>query len=278
MDYLNGVPVLDLTIYLGLVSAKRHVSVRFSTIFYAALLATSPAGAAQPALSDSTTPGHCLTQLDRSVALYHDQDYLAASSLLVRLDKECKYLPQIQHNLGVIDAQQERWDAAIVHFRDALKTDTRAAMTYQHLQSIHRYRARLAYQQALNIELESSDLELRMQDASQHNSDTLLVRQSTAELHSISTIEYELYDWWLVANEVNLEAWAEHYADGYPPPDISPPIKKIGWSSVQREISFTAQDAVVILSFDDLQHRSVHTLLLLRLQGNRWKIYQETRL
>ena len=249
----------------------RYLQLFFSTICLIAAL--NPAHAT--ALDLSTTES-CLQALDSAAGLYDDGDFTASKVLLDQLDAQCRHLPQIQHNQGVLAANARDWETALRRFRLALQQDARAEMTRLHLQSIYRYRAGVAYSVALNAPLATSLPQLTMQDSTHVNADSRFLRQHRTRLHKPSTVEYELYDWWGSTADVNQEAWLAHYVDGYPPLSAAD-RKNIRWEDVHTNISFTSQDAVAIVTFsvNKVTHRM---LLLMRLQGNRWKIYQETLL
>jgi tetratricopeptide (TPR) repeat protein len=221
----------------------------------------------------------CRDELDSAVSLFHNQAIKVAETRLLQLADQCQHLPQINHNLGVLAGRQNQWPAAIDYFKRSLEADPRAAMTQDHLLQIYRYRASLAYAKALNTTSTAPPPELHMQDASRQNPAELLHQPHTplrTPLHNISTVDYELYDWWHTALQANNQGHQAHYVNGYSPPLAAQP-NQADWQSVQREISFTAQDAVAVLTYQE-NGQSVSTLLLMRLQGNRWKIYQETRL
>ena len=229
------------------------------------------------------TAAQCRDELDSAVSLFHNQASKIAETRLLQLADQCQHLPQINHNLGVLAGRQNQWPAAIDFFKRSLEADARAAMSQDHLLQIYRYRASLAYAKALNTTPTAPPPVLQMQDAPQQNSAELLPQPSTplrtplrTPLHNISTVDYELYDWWHTALQANNQGRQAHYVIGYSAPVAAQP-NQADWQSVQREISFTAQDAVAVLTHQE-NGQSVSTLLLMRLQGNRWKIYQETRL
>lgn len=241
--------------------------------------AAADTASAPPVVTPAPVPGltadQCRDQLDSAVSLFHNQAHKISETRLLQLADQCQQLPQINHNLGVLAGRQNRWPAAIDYFKRSLEADARAAMTQDHLLQIYRYRASLAYAKALNTTTSAPPPVLQMQDASQQNSAELL-HQPSAPLHNISTVDYELYDWWHTALPANNQGRQAHYVIGYSAPVAAQP-NQAEWQSVRREISFTAQDAVAVLTHKE-NGQSVSTLLLMRLQGNRWKIYQETRL
>lgn len=230
----------------------------------------------------------CATALDRAVGLYRHNDPDSAAVLLESLREHCSAWPQLHHGLGVLAAAEQRWDAALAHLQRALDADRRSADTAAAIRAIHRYRAALALREALGRELASTDPlkppVLSMQDASVYtpprqpgsaNPDS--AGGTTASLRDVSTIEYELYDWWQSAAQGNQAGWLQHYAPEYPPPEHAW-RGAIDWASVRRDISFTAEDAVVVLSGEFENSEPVHVLMLLRLAGHRWQIYRESRL
>jgi len=235
----------------------------------------STGGDVRAAQSLELTANQCQDELDTAVALFNDDAHAAAKILLTQLADDCQ-LPQIHHNLGVIAGLQDQWSQAIKHFEQSLAADQRAAMTQDHLRQIYRYRANIAYGKALNTEVAAQHPNLQVQDSSVINANAVRREQPSTARHRISDVDYELYDWWVAAANNNREGVLAHYVRGYPAPDIAARAN-INWDQVQREISFTAEDAIAVLTHSE-KGETVSTLLLLRLQGNRWKIYQETRL
>ncbi len=249
------------------------------TAHLAAQLA-APAAASQAQLfaalvavqTQFTTPGACLAALDNSRTLYSDGDKNASYKLLQQMQAHCTEFPQIEHNLGVIAANNQQYDVAIQHFEKSLQQDKRSQDTVDQLQTVRAYLASLAYSEALQMKSKATKPALTMQDSTTHNGQPRKMSRAQSQLHNISTVEYELYDWWQSARDNNKEAWLLHYEEQYPPPGAM--AAPVDWQSTQRRINFTAQDAVAIVSYRSngfLQHRQ----LLMRLQGNRWKIYQE---
>ncbi|MFT6304003.1 MAG: hypothetical protein ACJAY2_003199 [Pseudomonadales bacterium] len=220
---------------------------------------------------------NCLAQLDATVALASStkdsNDYL--ESRFAELEARCPNLPHFAHNRGVLAAQALRWPDAIKHLNRSLELDQRASMTHRHLQQIFEYRAAQAYAKALKTSMSIHPPVLTLQLSTDQNADTSLSVHDESRFHTISTVEYELYAWWQAMR------WSENindfYVNNFPHEAIgrgSHHLLQQQWSEMQREIAFTAQDAVVVLS-DPLHNR---TLVLLRLVGTRWKIYQETQL
>ena len=239
------------------------------------------------------TRGECLVELDAAVALASSEtvrnlaavraagsiaatiDRPTVDARLAELEKQCPDLPQLAHNRGVLAAKSDRWPEAVAHFERALKMDDRAADTYRHLQQIYERQAADAYAKALGSPVEAPQPTLDWQDSTVLNADADTARTLVSSLQSISTLEYELFDWWqALRTDKGLE---EHYVNDFSAASIRLSRQNFGnknWDDMQRDITFTASDAVVILT-DIGQNR---TLLLLRLVGTRWKIYQETRL
>lgn len=221
--------------------------------------------------------GSCLEQLDATVALASNEPenttFLAAR--FNRLEQQCPQLPQIAHNLGVIHARAGQWPQAIDHFQRSVDKDPRAAMTLRHLQQIFEHRAAQAYALALNTPVESPPPRFYFQRSDHQNVSAIGAARQTTALHSISTLEYEMFAWWqALHNSIGLDA---HYVDEFPDAAIKLSQQRYArqeWANMHREIAFTAEDAVVVLS--DAYHN--RTLFLLRLVGTRWKIYQETPL
>lgn len=220
----------------------------------------------------------CTEQLDMAVSAYNHGETSTTSStkhLFEQLKQDCDHLPQVHHNLGVLAAEAQQWDQSIEHFQRAIANDTRTNMTLTQLQAIHQYKAAMAYKNALGATTnKTSKPQFSLQDSADTNQAYNLPPKTA--LHTVPTIDYELYSWWEAASQTPATDWLEHYTPGYPPAE-SDDAKKVSWNKVARDISFTAQDAVVVLSYrlDNIEKR---TLLLMRLQNNRWKIYREAEL
>lgn len=233
----------------------------------------TPIPNAEPLLHESK----CLEQLDATVALatYEKNASQLLQQRFAQLESQCGGLPQLAHNQGVLAAQAGHWPEAIAHLERSLLQDSRAAMTYRHLQQIFEHRAAQAYAKALNTPIETSAPTLKLQTSDDQNAQPIRQSQGTTPLHSLSTLEYEMFAWWqAVQNSIGIR---EHYVADFPETAIKLTRKKYAnhqWADMHREIAFTANDAVVIVS-DPFHNR---TLFLLRLVGNRWKIYQETTL
>lgn len=243
----------------------------------------------------------CLVELDSTVALATNEtrrnlaavtaagslaatiDRTAVDAGLAELEARCPPLPQLAHNRGVLAASAERWPEAVAHLERSLLQDPRAAQTYQLLQNIYEYQASLAYARALDTPVNTRTPRLEWQDSTRLNADAT-ARVAGADpdadevlqsLRSVSTLEYELFTWWQALHSAS--GAEQFYVDGFPKASINQSRRLFvskRWEEMQREITFTAHDAVVVLG-DASRSRS---LLLLRLVGTRWKIYQETRL
>jgi hypothetical protein len=239
-------------------------------VFLILAIPTQPVSASLPSF---TSPEDCRTELDNSRSLYNDGNKNAALALLNHMREFCEDFPQVEHNLGVLAASNLQYDQAIEHFKLAIQRDRRAQHTLEQMQAVSAYQASVAYSGALQLSSRAKRPVLAMQDSTFLNDNVARLSQAHSKLHNISTIEYELYDWWNSARENNQEAWLSHYAEHYPPPPgaIDTPVQ---WQDTQRQINFTAQDAVAIVSYQT-NGRPQHRQLLLQLQGNRWKIYQE---
>lgn len=228
-----------------------------------------------PATSQATLlPASCLAQLDETVSLYNQGNTNAAATRFEELAVNCAQLPQVHHNLGVIAGARQQWTAASEHFTRAIAGDLRTNNTQSHLQAIHQFKASLAYQKALGVHTSTSKPLLNMQNSADTNA--LFEAPIKTTLHTAPTVDYELFSWWTAAANDAMPSWLEHYVVGYPPVENTD-AQDINWDDVGRDISFTAQDAVVVLSYqkNDVDKRM---LLLLRLQNNRWKIYRENAL
>lgn len=216
----------------------------------------------------------CFAELDDAVALYNKGNTSAAYNQFEQLAKSCTQLPQVHHNLGVIAGTGQQWQQATQHFQRAIANDTRTASTHSQLQAIHQYKASMAYRNALGVTGAVAQPKLSMQSSADVNA--IVEASAKTTLHNIPTLDYELFSWWTAAATDEMSAWLEHYTAGYPPLE-NVDARTVVWDNVGRNISFTAQDAVVVLSYqvNEIEKR---TLLLLRLQNNRWKIYRESTL
>lgn len=216
----------------------------------------------------------CASELDGAVDQHRAGNLRQAKSALEKMLEQCAHLPQVHHNLGVIAGLQSEWQLAESYFKRAIADDSRTSMTAAHLQSMHQYRATQAYQRALNIKKRIAEPDFQMQDSAVANASYQAPPKT--DQHNVPTVEYELYAWWTAAAQNELSAWLEHYTYGYPPMENND-AATVSWNDVSRDISFTAQDAVVVLSYQQ-NNVEKRTLLLLRLQNNRWKIYREALL
>lgn len=222
----------------------------------------------------------CLVELDVAVTLARKSDLAEATKKLEALATVCEDVPQIQHNLGVLAALDDRMSDAISYLQASVDADPRAASSVRHLQDIFSYRASLAYASALNTQSKASLPDFEFQDSTDQNSDTLRLKRERSELHTAGTIEYELYAWWQTRYDERQDV-REHYVSDYPEVSIELALERFVdtvWDDVKREIAFTQEDAVIVISDNSDNSTSAKTLLLMRLEGNRWKIFQETAL
>ena len=229
-------------------------------------------------VSNAETVGiNCAAELDAAVALASNPDNEPGelSARFASLESACPDFAQIAHNQGVLEARQDHWQQAIAHFERALQKDERAADTHRHLQQIFEHRAAGAYAKALGTSIDVPAPTLQLQDSGKHNSDRLQQYPEHPQLRNVATIEYELYAWW--QSQQNLQGIREHYVSDYDMEAIEQARQQHlqrQWSTLKREIAFTTNDSVVVLS-DSV---GAYAMLLMRLEGNRWKIYQETSL
>lgn len=249
-------------------------------------VASLPLYAEQPSLNSHSTASQklaelplddCLAQLDLTVALAEaeadENQYL--DRRFAELETRCPDLPHLAHNRGVLAAKASRWSEAVSHLNRSLSLDTRASMTHRHLQQIYEHRAAQAYALALNTKVSVKTPVLSFQVSTVQNADISISTIEEQRLQSISTVEYEMYAWWQALQSAS--GLDEFYTDSFPKAAIGQATRRIksnDWADIRREIAFTENDAVVVLS-DSQQSR---TLLLLRLVATRWKIYQETAL
>lgn len=219
----------------------------------------------------------CSVALDAAVTLASNPDADTASldARFKQLETHCPQSAQLAHNRGVLAANEAQWPQAIAHFKRSLALDNRAADTHRHLQQIFEYRAASAYAQALGTPLKAQAPQMTFQDSGMSNPVAPEHALEDTGLRDMATIEYELYAWWQAQRD-----WTgvrSHYVDGYEVEAIKlsrAENSDRSWEDTQREIAFTREDVAVVLSDAERSH----TLLLMRLVGSRWKIYQETRL
>ncbi len=227
-----------------------------------------------PASHAALQTHQCPDDLDAAVSLYNSGQADVAAIKLEKLRDTCAEMPQLHHNLGVIEANKLNWAGAIEHFEQAVAFDARTAQTWSHLQAVHQYKATLAYRQALDIKGAPALPKMQLQNSNMINA--LTVSNELSDLHSDTTVEYELYSWWNAAADGKLEPWLEHYVAGYPPVENGD-AQVVSWDAVTRDISFTTQDAVVILKYSVAEQQK-QTILFMQLQQDRWKIYREVML
>lgn len=228
------------------------------------------AGSTSPATPD------CLERLDAAVSVGRDTDLDRARQQLEQLAEACPALPQVQHDLAVIALLDGEREQAIEHLEAALAVDARTAESLGGLRALHRHAASLAYARALGTASTAPTPTLDWQDAT--DQPRQLDETASDDLRDVVTLEYELYDWWQGAALDPADGWLAHYTDDYPRQvalaDHGRP-RPVSWADVRREIAFTSNDAVAIIEHDG-STRLERRLLLLRLSGHRWKIYQET--
>lgn len=253
-----------------------------------------------PAVSEGL-PVDCAGDLDRAIVMDSNGEHERARHLLESLKPHCQDFPQVEHNLGVLAGHKGDWESALQHFEQSIAADPRAAMSLDHLRQIHRYRASLAWSKALDASLDPTATAhsptLNLQDSSLGNSDSTRATNTAPELHTIDTIEYELFDWWQNARSNNRAGWLAHYTRDFQVPDADQ-IAQFQWDELTLRISLTRHDAVVVLIYPkgswsssaaspvsaSENNASVPepimkgSVMLLRLEGNRWKIYQENPL
>jgi len=252
-----------LTIFVC-VQLLDHINAAFATLIFLASVSVQA----------SLPPSSCFAELDGAVNLYNKGNTSAAETRLKQLANSCSQLPQVHHNLGVIASMRQQWQQATEHFQRAVASDLRTNITYSHLQALHEYKATIAYRTALGVKGKVSQPLMSMQNSTLVNA--AYEAPLTTELHTVPSVDYELYSWWTAAATDAMPAWLEHYVAGYPPLENTD-ARIVNWGDVGRNISFTAQDAVVVLSYR-MNEAEKRTLLLLRLQNNRWKIYRESAL
>jgi len=218
----------------------------------------------------------CSLALERGIATHASGAAQQAIDLFTRLRQRCPHLAQIEHNLGVFAAKQQDWDTAVAHFEAALAKDARASSTAAQLASIHRYRAQVAYANALNTTGPSVIPTFSVQGSEFNDQITQVPQPPVIADEAMQQVEDELYEWWQSVKRERNESWRSHYAKDYEPLSELRAIRQ-AWDQIGRQIVFTSTDAVVILSIQ--QGDAVERyLLLMRREQQRWIIYQETAL
>ncbi len=224
--------------------------------------------------SDAHTSANCLRQLDRLIVHIQDVDRGAALDGMSALAERCPSLPQAHHNIGVLAAQQKDWERAIAAFNTAIALAPRTADTVAQLQALHRYRAKTAWRVALDLQETPELPAFKWQDSTHQNTERYAQPTLNDGLRSVLSVDLELYTWWHASSVGDDNAaWLAHYVTGYPAnPEYAQ--RSVDWDSVSRDIRFTAQDAVAVLSW---QHQGTKQIryLLLTLVGERWQIYHE---
>ena len=254
---------------------------------------------ARPGAAPAPPGPLCLERLDAAVALARSGDTGRARLHLERLADRCEHVPQIHHDLGVIAARGERLPAALAHFEKALESDPRVAMTLDHVRALNRREAALAYARALGRPIDAPRPALAFQDSGDVGADTLHERRIAGDpARRVETLEHELHAWWRSAVDGDVEARLAHYVDGYPRARALAGRERdaaLVWDDVSREIAFTARDAVAVIGranpFPARDGRpgghdgaggvpagGGGLLLLLRPEGDRWRIYRESPL
>ncbi len=75
----------------------------------------------------------------------------------------------MHHNLGVIAARRRQWERAIEAFKRAIELEPLTADTVNQLQALHEYRARQAWQVALQLDNNVETPEFSLQTSSNQN-------------------------------------------------------------------------------------------------------------
>jgi len=176
----------------------------------------------------------------------------SAQELMESLEAPCSQFAQIAHNLGVFAGRSGNWDEAQSHFERSIQGNSRAAMSLDHLRQIHRFRASQAWREALGTSLDPSANapvpDLALQDSTVTNNDAKLARHDASELHQLSTIEYELFDWWQSARIGNRIGWMAHYTRGFAPQDPAT-IAAFDWDELRHTIALVQNEAVVVMMY-----------------------------
>ena len=254
-----------------------------------AVAATAPPAAdaiaaAVPAPTDRSAEHWCAAELDAAVATARRGALDAARDALDALGRQCTGLPQIEHDLGVIALRAGDHDAAVRHLERALEVDERAARTVGALREVRRWRAGLAWRDALGENgpgRRAPALELLGSDVT--GASERLDAGRDALLRDETALAYELYAWWDTLRRGDADDVDSHYAgdavrapvDGARPDGAGAGLPD--WDDVERELAFTARDAVAVLRWRD-GGAAAGRLLLLRAVDDRWLIYRESPL
>lgn len=219
----------------------------------------------------------CWRALDRAALYADDVDNDTAQQGFTSLAQSCESLPQVHHNIGVIAARRGQWEIAIQAFDAAIELYPLTADTVNQLRSLHEYQAKQAWQVALKLDTELSPPRFTLQTSRDQNQAIAAQPDHDSGLRSVTTIDFELYTWWHASTDSNDKAaWLNHYVKGYPA-QVIPDAQVVNWNDVRRDIRFTAQDAVAVLSWDHAG-KTQHRMLLMSLAGERWQIYHEASL
>ena len=226
--------------------------------------------------ANAFTRAECLRAIDKSVLHIEQVDIDTAQQALATLAHSCEDVPQIHHNLGVIAAKRGQWETAISAFERAIALAPQTADTVNQLQALHEYQAKKAWQIALDFEQEIREPSFTWQTSSDQNQRVSSAAPNSSGLRSVTTVDFELYNWWHAWDENDPSEWLEHYVTGYPPPTLTD-ARPVPWDSVVKDIQFTASVAAVVLKWtkSGSEHRR---WLLLTLAGQRWQIYHEADL
>ncbi len=268
-----------------------HLASGFVRPFLTLVLAASITGSGTlgaNADADGSTATHeawsgneCLARVDAAASSARSARNSARSrheSLL----EDCPDVPQLHHNLAVLDAREGEWDSAIARLESAIALDRRAADSVNALRSIHRWHAAKAYARALDSDNQPKAPTLEVQTSRDVNSDARRLLDRDADLYDTTVIEYELWEWWRSATEGKRSHHREHYVE----PDAAIALLISGtlgtlpdWESVRHSVRFTGREAVATLSWTSPEASTSHDLvLLLRLQNDRWRIHEELHL
>ena len=227
------------------------------------LLVATGAATAAPAPTDRSAERWCGDALDAAVERARRGELDAAHTALVALSDECTGLPQIEHDLGVIALRRGDADAAVDHFERALALDERVARTVEALREVRRWRAAAAWRDALGESGTGGARapRLALLDSSLTAPAERLEDARDALLRDEAVLGYELHEWWGTLRHGDADDVASHYAaDAVREPDDGLAANGQGvelpaWDDVERELAFTARDAVAVLRWRDARRR-----------------------
>lgn len=225
----------------------------------------------------SALSNDCVAQLDRLADALERGKPAQRASVESLLD-ECADLPQLHHNLAVINAREGRWEDAVAQLERAIALDTRAAESVEAMRDIRRWQAAEAYAKALGTPAPTTAPRIAPQSSRDGNSDTRRWLFREPDLYAASSVEYELWEWWRSGTDKS-KHHREHYVGEaastafHLSGDRQSPVPD--WDSLDRQVRFVGHDVVATISWRDGDGSSSNLVLLMSLHDERWRIYDE---